>query len=186
MKALIVITSKANYFSRFFLLQQIWVCSSTAGLEPAWNGSTICYSTSFTRRCGPTGSQLRGRIEYYVFIFTSHCSSTANWLKSSHGLRQHVSDLSFLHSITIVWFLARVEWQFCREHFWAAKPQKRARERAAKPQAKFLVALPQSPRGFSALARFCYFARPTKTAMLRRLSDSFLFLILDLSRHLFL
>ena len=29
---------------------------------------------------------------------------------------------------------------------------------------------PQSPRGFSALARLYYLARPTKTAMLRRLS----------------
>ena len=28
---------------------------------------------------------------------------------------------------------------------------------------------PQSPRGFSALARLYYLARPTKTAMLRRL-----------------
>ena len=123
MKALIVITSKANYFSRFFLLQQIWVCSSTARLEPAWNGSTICYSTSFTRRCGPTGSQLRGRLEYYVFIFTSHCSSTTNWFKSSHWLCQHVSDLSFLHSTTIFWFLSCVAWLFCRDHFWSAKPQ---------------------------------------------------------------
>ena len=38
-----------------------------------------------------------------------------------------------------------------------------ARERAAKPQ---------SPRGFSALARLYYLARPTKTAMLRRLSKN--------------
>ena len=29
---------------------------------------------------------------------------------------------------------------------------------------------PQSPRGFSALARLYYLARPTKTAMLRRLN----------------
>ena len=36
-----------------------------------------------------------------------------------------------------------------------------ARERATKP--------PQCPRGFSALARLYYLARPTKTAMLRRL-----------------
>ena len=38
----------------------------------------------------------------------------------------------------------------------------RAQERRA--------AKPQSPRGFSALARLYYLARPTKTAMLRRLS----------------
>ena len=31
---------------------------------------------------------------------------------------------------------------------------------------------PQSPRGFSALARLYYLARPTKTAMLRRLNPS--------------
>ena len=42
-----------------------------------------------------------------------------------------------------------------------------ARERAAKPREKLLP--PQSPRGFSALARLYYLARPTKTAMLRRL-----------------
>ena len=37
----------------------------------------------------------------------------------------------------------------------------------AKPREKLL--LPQSPRGFSALARLYYLARSTKTAMLRRL-----------------
>ena len=41
-----------------------------------------------------------------------------------------------------------------------------ARERA-KPREKLLP--PQSPRGFSALARLYYLALPTKTAMLRRL-----------------
>ena len=40
-----------------------------------------------------------------------------------------------------------------------------ARERAA----NFKLLPPQSPRGFSALARLYYLARPTKTAMLRRL-----------------
>ena len=43
-----------------------------------------------------------------------------------------------------------------------------ARERAAKPREKgFQLLPPQSPRGFSALARLYYLA--TKTAMLRRL-----------------
>ena len=42
-----------------------------------------------------------------------------------------------------------------------------ARERGAKPREKLLP--PQSPRGFSALSRLYYLARPTKTAMLRRL-----------------
>ena len=32
-----------------------------------------------------------------------------------------------------------------------------------------VLSSPQSPRGFSALARLYYLARPTKTAMLRRL-----------------
>ena len=36
-------------------------------------------------------------------------------------------------------------------------------------QAVFQVASAQSPRGFSALARLYHLARPTKTAMLRRL-----------------
>ena len=36
-------------------------------------------------------------------------------------------------------------------------------------QAVFKLLQPQSPRGFSALARLYYLARPTKTAMLRRL-----------------
>ena len=67
--------------------------------------------------------------------------------------------------------VACVAWRFCQEHDWAAKPQKRAqsaRERAAKPREKLL--LPQSPRGFSALPRLYYLARPTITAMLRRLA----------------
>ena len=45
-----------------------------------------------------------------------------------------------------------------------------ARERAAKPLEKLLP--PQSPRGFSALARLYCLARPTKTAMLRRLMET--------------
>ena len=36
----------------------------------------------------------------------------------------------------------------------------------------FKLLLPQSPRGFSALTRLYYLARPTKTAMLRRLNNS--------------
>ena len=43
-----------------------------------------------------------------------------------------------------------------------------ARERAARKIKIKLLPL-QSPRGFSALARLYYLARPTKTAMLRRL-----------------
>ena len=43
----------------------------------------------------------------------------------------------------------------------------RAQERRSR-EIQFLP--PQSPRGFSALARLYYLARPTKTAMLRRLN----------------
>ena len=39
---------------------------------------------------------------------------------------------------------------------------------------------PQSPRGFSALARLYYLARPTKTAMLRRLSSLLLVVHINL------
>ena len=42
--------------------------------------------------------------------------------------------------------------------------------KAAPPQKKTLLP-PQSPRGFSALARLYYLAHPTKTAMLPRLFD---------------
>ena len=42
-------------------------------------------------------------------------------------------------------------------------------EAARKMKTKLLP--PQSPLGFSALARLCYLARPTKTAMLRRLES---------------
>ena len=38
----------------------------------------------------------------------------------------------------------------------------------------FKLLPPQSPRGFSALARLYYLARPTKTAMLRRLPSAML------------
>ena len=44
----------------------------------------------------------------------------------------------------------------------------RAQERRSREKNKLLP--PQSPRGFSALARLYYLARPTKTAMLRRLT----------------
>ena len=44
----------------------------------------------------------------------------------------------------------------------------RAQERRSREKNKNLLP-PQSPRGFSALARLYYLARPTKTAMLRRL-----------------
>ena len=57
--------------------------------------------------------------------------------------------------------LACVVWRFCRAG------------RTSGQAARLLP--PQSPRGFSALARLYYLARPTKTAMLRRLWLSGLF-----------
>ena len=45
----------------------------------------------------------------------------------------------------------------------------RAQERRSREKNKNQLLPPQSPRGFSALARLYYLARPTKTAMLRRL-----------------
>ena len=48
--------------------------------------------------------------------------------------------------------------------------ERRSREIRARSREKNKKLLPpQSPRGFSALARLYYLARPTKTAMLRRL-----------------
>ena len=62
-------------------------------------------------------------------------------------------------------------WRLCREHYWAAKPQKRAlRTRGEAP-------ISSRTRGFSALARLNYLARPTKTAMLRRVIVSVVFYI---------
>ena len=55
----------------------------------------------------------------------------------------------------------------------ARSARKRARKvKTACPDSwRFLKLLPpQSPRGFSALARLYYLARPAKTAMLRRLA----------------
>ena len=46
--------------------------------------------------------------------------------------------------------------------------ERRSREIRARSREKKLLP-PQSPRGFSALARLYYLARPAKTAMLRRL-----------------
>ena len=57
--------------------------------------------------------------------------------------------------------LACVAWRFC----WAG----RRSGVAARKISCFKLLPPQSPRGFSALARLYYLARPTKTAMLRRL-----------------
>ena len=47
----------------------------------------------------------------------------------------------------------------------------RAHERPSREKNKNKLLPPQSPRGFSALARLYYLARPTKTAMLRRLEQ---------------
>ena len=57
--------------------------------------------------------------------------------------------------------LACVAWRFCRAGRRSGVAAKFARE--------FKLLLPQSPRGFSALARLSYLARPTKTVMPRRL-----------------
>lgn len=70
----------------------------------------------------------------------------------------------FLKNAVFSRFIDCVAWRCCRTHYWAAKPQKRARrarERAAKPQ---------FPHSFTALSHL-FFARPTKTAILRRLHD---------------
>ena len=45
----------------------------------------------------------------------------------------------------------------------------RAQERRSREKNKIKLLPPQSPRGFSVLVRLYYLARPTKTAMLRRL-----------------
>ena len=50
----------------------------------------------------------------------------------------------FLKNVVFSRFIDCVAWRFCRTHYWAAKPQKRARsvhERAAKPQV-LTVSLP--------------------------------------------
>ena len=76
--------------------------------------------------------------------------------------------------------MTRVAWSFCRA--WrttgeAAKFAREVRENERRSREKhknrrfFKLLPPQSPRGFSALARLYYLARPSKTAMLRRLSS---------------
>ena len=54
----------------------------------------------------------------------------------------------------------------------AAKFVRIARENERRSREKNKLLPPQSPRSFSALARLYYLARPTKTAMLRRLFTS--------------
>ena len=54
----------------------------------------------------------------------------------------------------------------------AAKFVRKARENERRSREKNKLLPPQSPRGFSALARLYYLARPTKTAMLRRVFTS--------------
>ena len=74
-------------------------------------------------------------------------------------------------------YLACAAWRFCRagrRSSVAAKFAREARENERQSREKnknrFSKLLPpQSPRDFSALARLYYLARPTKTAMLRRL-----------------
>ena len=72
--------------------------------------------------------------------------------------------------------LACVAWRFCRAGH-TAKPraakfarEARENERRSREKNKNKLLPPQSPRGFFALARLYYLARPTKTAMLRRLT----------------
>ena len=73
--------------------------------------------------------------------------------------------------------LACVAWRFCRAERRsgvAAKFAREARENERRSREKNKLLPPQSPRGFSALARLYYLVRPTKTAMLRRLYSTFL------------
>ena len=81
--------------------------------------------------------------------------------------------LIFIFIIDIFYvLLACVAWRFCRAGRTsgvAAKFAREARENERRSREKkvFQLLPPQSPRGFSALARLYYLA--TKTAMLRRL-----------------
>ena len=52
--------------------------------------------------------------------------------------------------------------------------ERRSREIRARSREKNKLLPPQSSPGFSALARLYYLARPTKTAMLRRLGTRFM------------
>ena len=59
-----------------------------------------------------------------------------------------------------------------RSHEKFAREARENERRSREKNKKLLKLLPlQSPRGFSALARLYYLVRPTKTAMLRRLSS---------------
>ena len=83
---------------------------------------------------------------------------------------KYLSPVRFAHS-----WVACVAWRFCRagrRSGVAAKFAREAREneRRSREKNKNKLLPPQSPRGFSALARLYYLARPTKTAMLRRLT----------------
>ena len=74
--------------------------------------------------------------------------------------------------------LACVAWRFCRAGRRSGVAAKFGREAARKSCFRPKLLPPQSPRGFSALARLHYLARPTKTAMLRRLD-----VIQSIGRH---
>ena len=75
----------------------------------------------------------------------------------------HLDYLPYFNALAQDWTfrveIACVAWRFC----WAGR-----RSGIAARKIKTLLP-PQSPRGFSALARLYYLARPTKTATLRRL-----------------
>ena len=82
--------------------------------------------------------------------------------------RRRFKDLA----LSTKWIIARVAWRFCRagrRSGVAAKFAHEASENERRSREKNKLLPPQSPRGFSALARLYYLARPTKTAMLRRL-----------------
>ena len=89
---------------------------------------------------------------------------------ANQSLGHRFQTISSLRSMAVLSSRAqerRSHEKFARE---ARENERRSREKN-KNRRFFKLLPPQSPRGFSALARLCYLVRPTKTAMLRRLDD---------------
>ena len=78
-------------------------------------------------------------------------------------------EQSFLSGMLFTLYVACVAWRFCRAGHRSGVAAKFAREARENERRSPEKNKNQSPRGFSALARLYYLARPTKTAMLRRL-----------------
>ena len=120
------------------------------------------------------GCRVEGQIEVAEQL-ANYFTTAANSIAEDHVTSIREENLDNHSSINAIReaSLSCMAILWSRAHEWRSRQirARSARERAAKPREKvFQVVLAQSFCGFSALAHLYYSARPTKTAILRRLA----------------